>query len=50
MKLLNLTRLELVNYTTDQILHFFPDNKPGNTRVHIEAHIDQGLDRLNRKY
>jgi serine O-acetyltransferase len=48
MKLLNLTRLELVNYTTDQILHFFPDNKLGNTRVHIEAHIDQTLDRLNK--
>ncbi|MHB1532120.1 LbetaH domain-containing protein [Acidithiobacillus sp.] len=48
MKLLNLTRLELVNYTADQIFHFFPDNKHGNTRTHIEVHIDQALDRLKR--
>lgn len=48
MKLKNLTRTELVNYTTGQILHFFPDNRQDNTRSHIEAHIDQALDRLKK--
>lgn len=48
MKLINLTKMELVSYTTSQILHFFPDNRQDNTHSHIEAHIDQTLDRLKK--
>lgn len=40
--------MELVSYTTSQILHFFPDNRQDNTHSHIEAHIDQTLDRLKK--
>ena len=40
--------MELVSYTTSQILHFFPDNRLDNAHSCIEAHIDQTLDRLKQ--
>ncbi len=47
MKLINMTRAELINYTVSQIAHFFPDGKD-DVRKPIEAHYDEALARLNK--
>jgi len=47
MRLVNMTRSELIDYTSAQAAVFFPDNR-GNIRPHLEAHIDEALDRLRK--
>lgn len=47
MKLVNMTRAELIDYTVSQIAHFFPDGKD-DVRKPIESHCDEALARLNK--
>lgn len=47
MKLVNLTRSGLLDYTTQQIAHFFPDGRD-SVRPLLKAHLDETLNRLQR--
>jgi serine O-acetyltransferase len=47
MRLVNITRAELVEYTVSQIAHFFPDGRD-DVRAPIDKHCDEAIGRLNR--
>lgn len=47
MQLVNLTRSSLIDYTENQINHFFPDGKT-NVRSAIDKHLDEALSRLHK--
>src|SRR5579885_886633 len=47
MRLVDITRAGLIDYTAAQAAHFFPDGK-NDVRLRVEAHIDEALSRLNR--
>ena len=47
MKLVNITRAGLIDYTVMQIAQFFPDGRD-DIRAPIEHHCDEALSRLNK--
>jgi serine O-acetyltransferase len=47
VKLVNMTRSGLVDFTTRQVAHFIPDGRDA-VRSRIEAHLDESLDRLRK--
>ena len=47
MQLVNLTRSGLIDYTENQINHFFPDGST-NLRSIIDVHLDEALNRLHK--
>lgn len=47
MKLLNITRSELVDYTATQISHFFPDGRD-DIRTPIEKYCDEAISRTGK--
>jgi serine O-acetyltransferase len=47
MKLINITRAELINYTVSQINNLLPDGRD-NVRKHIEVYCDEALARVGK--
>lgn len=47
MKLVNMTRSGLIDYTVTQIAHFFPDGKD-DMRKPVESYCDEALERVGR--
>lgn len=47
MKIVNMTRAQLIDYTVAQINHFFPDGK-NDVRAPIEKYCDEALTRVGK--